>query len=105
MKIPILEKKMGGGGDWDFFSKLGKKSPIFHWEVGQISAPENAKKSRHANLCIVHASFCLSTILVATVREKYLENYLFSRSGKSQGISIEKSQELYIKKMKKSQGI
>ena len=27
----------------NFFFQIGKKSPISHWERGQISAPENAK--------------------------------------------------------------
>ena len=35
---PNLHKKF-------FFSKLGKKSPKFHWEWGQILAPENTKNS------------------------------------------------------------
>ena len=43
MKIPIFKTKKNE--DWDFFSKLGKKSPKFHWEWGQISALENTKKS------------------------------------------------------------
>ena len=32
-------------GDWDFFFKLGKKSPKSHWERGRISAPEDTKKN------------------------------------------------------------
>ena len=31
--------------DWDFFFKLGKKSPKSHWERGRISAPEDTKKN------------------------------------------------------------
>ena len=33
---------LGGGGGL-FFSKLGKKSPKFHWEWGLILALENTK--------------------------------------------------------------
>ena len=43
MKILILKKKKLFFEDWDFFSKLGKKSPKFHWEWGRILAPENTK--------------------------------------------------------------
>ena len=39
MKIPIL-KKRGGGGDWDFLLKIGKKPSKFHWEWGRNSAHE-----------------------------------------------------------------
>ena len=47
MKIPIFKKKKNYLEDWDyFFSKLGKKSPKFHWEPGLIFlAGEHENKS------------------------------------------------------------
>ena len=44
MKISIFKKKYFFLKIGIFFSKLGKKSPKFHWELGQILAPENTKK-------------------------------------------------------------
>ena len=40
MKIPIFKQKKKFFEDWDFFFKIGKKSP---WEWGWILAPENTK--------------------------------------------------------------
>ena len=52
--------------DCDFFSKLGKKSPKFHWEWDRISAPENTKKiPAMLTLCILETP---EEVLLQTVK-------------------------------------
>ena len=56
------------------------KDLIFH-----LSFKDFGMKST-SYLCLTNDSYIALNTRVATVREKYLENEIFSRSGKSQGI-------------------
>ena len=61
-------------GDWDFFFKLGKKSPKSHWERGRNSAPEDTKKNPCAR---EHGEKIENKQKVAKIRSKMSRAYLF----------------------------
>ena len=69
----------------------GRFCPPFHKLQGVLCPPCKKHEGCFVHLCQNEQGvFCpggvLSYIRVAMVREKYLENEIFSRSGKSQGI-------------------
>ena len=91
----------------DAVSKEGFETAYF-WQatVGALVQCIHGCKSKLASHLVIKVSTSWSFYKVDTVREKYLENEIFSRSGKSQGIlwTVREIQKR-LGKSGKSQGI
>ena len=50
----VTEKKfLKKNEDWDFFSKLGKNSPNFHWDRGRIEGPKKNLGKYIKHICLL----------------------------------------------------